>query len=167
MSGEDNDLSGLSGLQDAALRTVDRVIDDEVGDIVSSIQVDRDQMSAVWNRALVTALHATPIKQFGFGFGVGWLSGYLFRRVSRTAAFLLGCGFLAVQGASALGLISVNWRLLRRAAEQRISRVGRLASEAGLTSPTNSATEQVVEFCRRHGYVSSGFAAGAVVAITF
>ena len=26
---------------------------------------------------------------------------------------------------------------------------------------------QVVEFCRRHGYVSSGFAAGAVVGITF
>lgn len=25
------------------------------------------------------------------------LSGYLFRRVSRTAAFLVGCGFLAIQ----------------------------------------------------------------------
>jgi uncharacterized membrane protein (Fun14 family) len=124
-------------------------------------------MSVVWNQALVTALHATPIKQFGIGFGVGWLSGYLFRRVSRTAAFLVGCGFLSLQAASALGLISINWRLLGQAAQQRLSRVGRLASQAGLTSETGSTSDKVVEFCRRHGYVSSGFAAGAVVAITF
>ena len=44
----------------------------EVDDVVSSIQVDREQMNAVWNRAMVTALHTTPLKQFGIGFGVGW-----------------------------------------------------------------------------------------------
>ena len=48
-----------------------------------------------------------------------------------------------MQGASALGLINVNWRLLRRAAEQRISHVSRLASEAGLTSQTSSTSDQV------------------------
>ena len=53
------------------------------------------------------------------------------------------CVSYYLQGATALGLISINWRLLRRAAEQRISHVGRLASEAGLTSPSNSTSEQV------------------------
>lgn len=44
----------------------------EVGDVFSSVHVDRVQMSAVWNRALLIALHTSPIKQFGIGFGVGW-----------------------------------------------------------------------------------------------
>lgn len=44
----------------------------EVDDVVSSIHVDREQMSAVWNWATVSALRTTPIKQFGIGFGVGW-----------------------------------------------------------------------------------------------
>ena len=37
-------------------------------------------------------------------------------------------------------MISINWRLLRREAERRVTR---LASEAGLASETNSMTEQV------------------------
>ena len=91
MSGE---LSDFSDLREAAIRAVDSVIEDgerqlgnksqseiclslcplssEVEDVVSTIHVDRDQMSAVWNQALVTALHTTPLKQFGIGFGVGW-----------------------------------------------------------------------------------------------
>ena len=44
----------------------------EVDDVVSSIRVDREQMSAVWNRALLLVLHTTPLQQFGIGFGVGW-----------------------------------------------------------------------------------------------
>ena len=44
----------------------------EIEDVVSSIHVDRDQVSVVWNQALVTALQTTPVKQFGIGFGVGW-----------------------------------------------------------------------------------------------
>ena len=83
------------------------------------------------------------------------LSGYLFKKVSRTAAFLVGCSFLAIQvrtsndvnhflhlslslslsppspppseGAVAVGVINVNWGRRRRAAERRISSVQRLA----------------------------------------
>lgn len=44
----------------------------EVDDVVSSVRVDREQMSAVWNRALLLALGTTPLQQFGIGFGVGW-----------------------------------------------------------------------------------------------
>lgn len=71
--------------------------------------------------------------------------------MSKTAAFLVGCSFLAIQvrkvnltlitllilslsltqGAVAVGIINVNWGRLRRAAERRISSVQRLAGNSG------------------------------------
>lgn len=38
-------------------------------------------------------------------FNPGRLSGYLFKRVSKTAAFLLGCSFLAVQVSGTVHLL--------------------------------------------------------------
>ena len=45
-----------------------------------------------------------------------------------------------IQAASALGVINVNWRQLKRVAERRVTR---LASEAGLSYPSNSVADQV------------------------
>ena len=88
-------------------------------DVISSVQFDRQQLTTTWRRAVVFAVHTSPVKQFGIGFGIGWwvcslellylfvphiylcfsarISGYLFKRVSRTAAFLVGCSFIALQ----------------------------------------------------------------------
>lgn len=112
------------------------------------------------------------------------LSGYLFKRVSKTAAFLLGCSFLAVQvsgtwclcsvlvgpltyhlhvqGAATLGIIKINWRRVSAVLQQRLSTV------QGLGQNHNSPiTVKIVRFCQQHLYITSGFTAGAVVAVTF
>ena len=52
-----------------------------------------------------------------------------------------------VQGASALGMITINWRLLGRAARQR---VGRLASEAGFVSEAGSTSDKVTHNTHTH-----------------
>ena len=86
------------------------------------------------------------------------LSGYLFRRVSRTGAFLLGCSFIAlqvskhsldvqymssVQGASALGIINVNWRRLSVLAQRRVQR---LASNVTSQPSDTPLTQKVSPF---------------------
>ncbi len=86
------------------------------------------------------------------------LSGYLFRRVSRTGAFLLGCSFIAlqvsnhsldveymssVQGASALGIINVNWGRLSVLAQRRVQR---LASNVTSRPSDTPLTQQVSLF---------------------
>ncbi len=40
--------------------------------MLSSVRIDRQQMSETWNRALATAAHTGPVQQFGIGFGIGW-----------------------------------------------------------------------------------------------
>ena len=86
--------------------------------------------------------------------------------MSKTAAFLVGCSFLALQvclsllpliplpfislsppppslylqGASALGIINVNWSRLGRVARRRMGSVQRLAQSAGITSEQGDTT---------------------------
>lgn len=152
-------------IQDAILRHIDNELVEEADEVLTSVHLDRQQMHQAWNRATTLLLRQTPLQQFGVGFGIGWLSGYLFRRVSRTAAFLVGCSFLVVQGASALGIININWNQLRQVAQRRFS--SRLSSVSGGSPTATSLSNRVVMFCRRHVYMTSGFTTGAVVAITF
>ena len=108
------------------------------------------------------------------------ISGYLFKRVSRTAAFLVGCSFIAlqvcvcvcvcvcvhvctwvraytyvcvrvlcVQGATALGIVDINWNRLRLVAQRKMSRVQQLAE-----SSSESVTEQVRSLPRQPARVS-------------
>ena len=41
-------------------------------DVISSVQFDRQQLTTTWRKAVVFAVHTSPIKQFGIGFGIGW-----------------------------------------------------------------------------------------------
>ena len=41
-------------------------------DVISSVQFDRQQLTTTWRRAVVFAMHTSPVKQFGIGFGIGW-----------------------------------------------------------------------------------------------
>ncbi|XP_064394759.1 FUN14 domain-containing protein 1-like [Halichondria panicea] len=151
-------------LESSLLRRLDEEMVEEADEVISSLRIDRALMSNTLNRAMMFAVHTSPVRQFGIGFGVGWLSGYLFRRVSRTAAFLLGCSFIALQGASALGIINVNWGRLSVLAQRRVQR---MASNVTSRPSDTPLTQQVVGFCRRHVYITSGFTSGAVIALTF
>lgn len=131
-------------------------------EVISSLEVDRHQVNRTWNTVVTYAIRSSPIQQFGISFGVGWFSGYLFRKVSKTAAFLVGCSFIAVQGASALGLIKINWSRLGVVMQDRLSRVQSFSGTSD--SPL---TTKVIKFCQQHVYITSGFATGAVVALTF
>lgn len=44
----------------------------EADDVISSVHLNQHQLSAAWRRALVLAVHTSPVKQFGIGFGIGW-----------------------------------------------------------------------------------------------
>ncbi len=44
----------------------------EAEEVISSLRIDRAQMSSTWNKALAIAVHSSPVQQFGIGFGVGW-----------------------------------------------------------------------------------------------
>lgn len=44
---------------------------------MSSVQFDRQQLTTTWRRAVVFAVHTSPIKQFGIGLGIGWWVGLL------------------------------------------------------------------------------------------
>ena len=44
----------------------------EADDVISSVHLNRHQLSTAWRRALVLAMHTSPVKQFGIGFGIGW-----------------------------------------------------------------------------------------------
>lgn len=44
----------------------------EAEEVISSLRIDRGQMSNTWNKALAIAVHSSPVQQFGIGFGVGW-----------------------------------------------------------------------------------------------
>lgn len=148
----------VRGVVGGALRRAEEELADEAGDLM---RIDHHQASETWNRALALAVHSSPVQQFGISFGIGWLSGYLFKRVSKTAAFLLGCSFLAVQGAATLGIIKVNWRRMTQVVRERFNRVnlGR--------SYNSSVILNLFRFCQDHIYITSGFTTGAVVAMTF
>lgn len=105
----------------------------------------------------------------------------MFRRVSRTAAFILGCGFLLVQvythiivhsiiysfqqGASSLGIISVNTQGIKELARRNMMRIeSRMRSMSG---SNESIAQRLSDLTQHHVYLSSGFITGAVVAFTF
>lgn len=47
--------------------------------------------------------------QFGYGFLMGYSSGFCLKKVSRVAAFLLGSSFILIQSLSYTGLIKVDY----------------------------------------------------------
>lgn len=65
-------------------------------DVMSSVQFDRQQLTTTWRRAVVFAVHTSPIKQFGIGLGIGWWVGLL--------AFVFPVGHLTLMVA-----VSVLW----------------------------------------------------------
>lgn len=93
------------------------------------------------------------------------LSGYLFKRVSRTAAFLVGCTFIVFQvrksvsrfiivsclvcsqGATALGVVSVNWNRLQSIARRNMrlaeGHVSVIRRASGLEDDNSSFSESV------------------------
>ena len=55
----------------------------------------------------------------------------------------LGSGFFNIQGASALGIININWNRLRRVAERRLRSVGDMTQVSGITNQSYSLTDRV------------------------
>lgn len=133
----------------------DEVVETSNNQLFSSIRLNREHATGV----LAMVLHFSPWKQFTVGFGVGWISGYLFRKVSRTAAIVIGGTFVAVQGAVAFGLIEVNWGSLKRAARQNMKHVENKVSQI-VSTQDQPITDFVVHLCTQHVYLTSGFGSG-------
>ena len=36
------------------------------------MEVDREQVTETWRKALALAVHSSPVQQFGISFGIGW-----------------------------------------------------------------------------------------------
>lgn len=36
------------------------------------MEIDHDQVTQTWRKALALALHSSPLQQFGVSFGIGW-----------------------------------------------------------------------------------------------
>ncbi|KAL5476169.1 hypothetical protein EMCRGX_G026083 [Ephydatia muelleri] len=137
----------------------DEVLETSNNELFSSIRLNREHATGVLNGTLATVLHFSPWKQVTVGFGVGWISGYLFRKVSRTAAIVIGGTFVAVQVAVALGLIEVNWGSLKRAARQNIKHVENKVSQI-VSTQDQPITDFVMHLCTQHVYLTSGFGTG-------
>eukprot|EP00599_Poterioochromonas_sp_BG-1_P003078 CAMPEP_0173149420 /NCGR_PEP_ID=MMETSP1105-20130129/10318_1 /TAXON_ID=2985 /ORGANISM="Ochromonas sp., Strain BG-1" /LENGTH=188 /DNA_ID=CAMNT_0014064289 /DNA_START=146 /DNA_END=712 /DNA_ORIENTATION=- len=56
--------------------------------------------------------------QFGYGFLMGYSSGFCLKKVSRVAAFLLGSTFILIQSLSYSGLIKVDYEGVQEKIEQ-------------------------------------------------
>ena len=58
--------------------------------------VDRRSVENAVDNSLMVLVRQPPLKQFGVGMATGWVSGYVFIKVSRLAAVLGGCSALII-----------------------------------------------------------------------
>ncbi|XP_003383156.1 PREDICTED: FUN14 domain-containing protein 1-like [Amphimedon queenslandica] len=150
-------------------RTMNHVMREEGNEMLDAITFDRHRLQVVQRRVMALAIRSSPVQQFGMGFGIGWVSGYLFRKVSRTAAFVLGCGFLALQGAVSLGIVSINTEGVKELARHNMRRFEtHVRSISGEEAASQGGVfQKLYDFAQTHMFISSGFISGAVVAFTF
>ncbi|RYH14906.1 hypothetical protein EON65_32775 [archaeon] len=87
------------------------------------IRSELDQGSLTPVRSM---LESGVLGQLGYGFLMGYSSGFCVKKVSKIAAFMVGGAFIFIQTLSYGGLIHVDYEGLQRKVEVRIQRISAL-----------------------------------------
>lgn len=121
-------------------------------------------------QALATLSRQSHGVQIAVGAVPGVVTGYIFKRVSSTAAAALGGGLLVMQLAARAGYVKVDWRRLKRDTQRQWDRVQREAAtmavqtQVGGRSVTSWA-EKIKVYAQDNLYVSGGFIGGFLIGL--
>lgn len=135
-----------------------------VREISNVTGVDRSSIENAVDNSLMVLVRQPPLRQFGMGLGAGWLSGYVFIKVSQLAAILGGCSALIIWGAHSAGIIEFNWERVRGITDSNTALTVRQFTEHTLQE-RNHIIDRVLQFCRAHVFISSGFATGVIISL--
>jgi len=103
--------------------------------------------------------HASPTKQCCVGATAGAINGYVFGRVGKNAAMILGGSFLMLQVATHMGYVKVNWRAVEKDIDQMKKEMNR---HEGVVRPL---VQDVCQFLKENVYVGGGFLGGFLVGL--
>lgn len=108
--------------------------------------------------------------QLAAGCVPGVVTGYIFKRVSSTAAAALGGGLLVVQLAARAGYVKVDWRRLKKDTERQWDRVQRDATTVAAHTQVggrsvNTWVQAIKAYAQDNVYVSGGFIGGFLVGL--
>ena len=122
-------------------------------------------------RTLNDVSQMSTLNQVVVGGTAGLLTGYVFSRVGKLAAFSIGSGILVLQVAQHLGYIEV--KLAKKSRVEELKRKAlRAAQDAGLTSPASGqssierAAVQVQGFLKDNLTLGVSFGGGLLVGIS-
>jgi len=135
-------------------------VKEEVRDIAEKLHIvkKREDPNEWLYRYLNDLSRAPPGKQALVGAAVGALNGYVFTKVSKNAATVIGGSILLFQIANHLGYVKVNWKAVERDMKEVKKEIRR---SQGYMLPLY---EEVRDFMKDNVYVGAGFVGGFVTA---
>ncbi|XP_065176361.1 FUN14 domain-containing protein 2-like [Sycon ciliatum] len=100
----------------------------------------------------------------------GAITGYVFKRVSTTAAAAVGGGLILIQLAARAGYVSINWRRLERDTKHQWEQVKEQTARAAVGTEIGgrslqSWTREVGQFAKDNVAVSGGFLSGFLLGL--
>jgi len=135
-------------------------VKEDVRDIAEKLHIvkKREDPNEWLYKYLDDLSRAPPAKQAMVGAAAGALNGYIFTKVSKNAATVIGGSIILFQVANHLGYVKVNWK----AVEKDMKEVKKeIRKSQGFIVPLY---EEFRDFLSDNIYVGAGFVGGFVVA---
>jgi len=126
-------------------------------EIVEAVQGKKKPNSWVTEN-LEALAKAPPSQQCCIGLAAGLLNGFVFGRLGKNAAVIVGGSLVILQVASSMGYVKINWKNIEKDLAEAKKEI-RHPSSLGTTF------EVAKDFLKDHVYLGGGFVGGFIVGL--
>ncbi|XP_034025354.1 FUN14 domain-containing protein 1-like [Thalassophryne amazonica] len=142
-------------------------IEEEVYDTVMDL-TDNAKRQPWWKRLFGNnsgpiAQKYSVATQLTIGGVSGWCTGYLFQKVGKVAAAVVGGGLLLLQIANNQGYIQIDWKRVEKDVSKAKKQLKKGSEKAG--PELNTFVEKSKEFVKKNFVVTSGFVGGFLLGL--
>ncbi|XP_003745538.1 FUN14 domain-containing protein 1B [Galendromus occidentalis] len=126
----------------------------EIKDAVQGKKKPEDGLA----KTLEALARAPPSQQCCVGLAAGLVNGFVFGRLGKNAAVIVGGSLVMLQVASYMGYIKINWKTIEKD-------LGEVKKEIAKPASYGPMFETAKDFLMDHVYLGGGFVGGFVVGL--
>jgi len=129
-------------------------------DLINLDEVSKEAKSII-DKVIKDVGRAPASRQLAIGCASGWMTGYLFMKVGKSAAMAVGGGIILLQIANHNGYVKVNWDRLSKKADEVGDKL-----ETAATSKGSKFMDKVRRLAEENTYLAASFIGGFFIGIS-